>query len=173
MAASTPPLTICSKCGKTWPPLAANQSAALLRRCWPNLLIGSTNDCRLLFFCSRLPLLATESMILSAHADTLSVHLRVQRWEYDTLSACWSTRWEYQLALRVSSYSQQVLRVSYSQCAMRVSVPHAESMILSEWYSQRTLKVWYSQRMLRVWYSHVECWYSKALFIPWYDIVLL
>ncbi len=95
-------------------------------------------------------------MILSVHADTLSMRLSVWRWEYYTLRACWGACWEYQRALRVSAYSQHALRVSYSLHAMRVSVPHTESMIISEWYSQCTLRVWYSQLMLRAWYSNAE-----------------
>ncbi len=44
------PLTICLKCGKPHPPLAADQSVALVRRCWPKLLIGNTDNCWLLLF---------------------------------------------------------------------------------------------------------------------------
>ncbi len=44
------PLKISWKCGNIWPPLAADQSALPLRRCWPKSLIDDCQYCRLLFF---------------------------------------------------------------------------------------------------------------------------
>jgi hypothetical protein len=74
------------------PPLVADQLAAPSRHCWPKLFIGNTDNCWLLFFCSRRCYIAAESMILSS-------------WEYDTLSV----RVSYS---QLSSYALQKLKRS-------------------------------------------------------------
>ncbi len=94
----------------------------------------------------------TERIILSAHADTLSMHLSV-RWEYHALSAaCWGAPWKY----------QRMLRVSYSQChTLSVRWEHHshwkyDTLRAFQEYDSLGVRVSYSQRTLRVWYSQHE-----------------
>ncbi len=103
----------------------------------------------------------TESMILSAHTDTLSVHLSMC-WQYHTLStASWGACWEYQRALRVLCSQRHTLSVRWEYHSRWEYEYHFESIIVSAcgWDSYSMLRVLYSQCILRLW------WYSQRMLI--------